>query len=139
MEKKHELKNDDKHADEKHKDKWHSHRHCPVGVNSSEATVVTRTSSYTLLVLMPTSSNMAVQLPLTHVSTEVVAGSTAPVSPAAVVGDVVEVCVEPDSLASAYVWYGVTADSAGGHYEQVEPGKCRVYRYVSGAVWNRYS
>jgi len=126
--------------DKKAEDKWHDHRHPPVGIGSSEAMVVTRASSYTLLVLSPTVGAMALQLPITNPSTTVTEGSTVPIPPAVVVGDVVEVCVEPDSAASAYVWYGATtADSMHGNYDEVSPGKCRVYRYVSGAVWNRYS
>jgi hypothetical protein len=129
---------------DKAKDAWHGHRFHGAGTHSSEATVLTRESSHTLVNVTTTASNFAVQLPLTAPSTtvpiEATAKSTGPAPTYAVVGDVVEICVDPGSPNCAYVWYGATtADSALGHYEEVNPGKCRVYRYVSGAVWNRYT
>lgn len=125
-------------ADDKRKDAWHGHRFHGAGTHSNEATAITRTSSVTLVVIETTNENFAVQLPLAVLST---AASSGPQPVAAVVGDVVEVCVDPGSERSAYVWYDaapVTSASAQ-NYEDVAPGKCRLYRYVSGAVWNRYT
>jgi hypothetical protein len=131
------------------KDKWEGHRAFALGTYSSEAAVITRVSSYTVVNVTATSSNLAVQLPLTRpstvglveISTEVTPPSTHPAPTYAEVGDVVDVCVDPNSLVPVYVWYGATTkhSARGSHYEQVDPGKCRMYRYVSGAIWNRYT
>lgn len=132
--------------DEK-EDKWHGHKTEACGTYPSSGAIITRESSHTVVNVVTTSSDFAVQLPLTRASTEVAAASTEVTVASteatityAEVGDVVEVCVAPESVKHAYVWYGATiADSMLGHYEQVDPGKCRLYRYVSGAVWNRYT
>ena len=127
-------------ADEKRQDAWHGHRFHGAGIHSSEATLLVRGSSHTLVVVTATSSNFAVRLPITAPSTiETTAKSTEPVPAPAVVGDMVEVCVDPASERSAYVWYDATSVSDVQNYEEVTPGKCRLYRYVSGAVWNRYT
>ena len=58
----------------------------------------------------------------------------------ATVGDFVEVCVSSTSNSFGYVWYGATvADSSNSLFEQVDAGKCRSYRFISGGRWNRYS
>lgn len=119
-------------------DKWHGHRFCGAGTHSSAATEITRSSSFTLAHVMTTEKDFAVRLP-TAPSTVVTAPSTAPAPTYAVVGDVVEVCVDLGSERSAYVWYGATLTAPSGSYEEVAPGRCRLYRYVSGSMWNRYT
>lgn len=93
------------------------------GTGSSEATIITRDSPHMVVDLTVSSSNHAVQLPLN-----------------ATAGDLVEVCVGSSAGSFGYVWYGTTvAESGSVYYDQVDAGKCRFYRFISGPRWNRYT
>lgn len=92
------------------------------GNGSSQATVITRNSpSMVVNVITSCDIDTAVQLP---------------VSPT--VGDFVDVCLG-STLHAATVWIGTTVlDSSTSHFDALDPGKCRLYRYISGSFWNRY-
>ncbi len=49
--------------------------------------------------------------------------------------------MDKDKLTTTPPTFGkhVEPAAARGAHEEVNPGKCRLYRYVSGAVWNRYT
>lgn len=93
------------------------------GGTSSEATIIVRNSP-SMVVNVTTNGNstdLAVQLPISPV-----------------IGDFVEVCVGSTTY-SASIWLGTTVlNSSTTHYDAVETGKCRSYRYISGPLWNRY-
>ena len=95
------------------------------GGTSSEATVIVRDSPW-MVVNVITSEDLvqrAVHLPISPTF-----------------GDLVEVSVGlGSSLATAQVWLGTTViGSSTTHVEGVDPGRSRLYRYISGPFWNRF-
>lgn len=93
-----------------------------IGTLSSQAPVITRDSPSMIVNSIVESGNIAVQLP------------TSPQ-----MGDLIEVCVSSTCVTGGYVWYATTQGSSLYLWEEVPPGKCRSYRYISGPSWNRYS
>lgn len=54
-------------------------------------------------------------------------------------GDLVEVCVGSTMPVAATVWLGSTVlNSSTTHFESIDPGKSRFYRFISGPRWNKY-
>ena len=94
------------------------------GTTSSEALVLEQTSPWMIFNVITSNDPETTSVQL-------------PISPN--LGDFVEVCVGSDMLQPGVAWIGTTAlGSSTTHYDQIDIGKCRSYRYVSGSYWNRY-